>query len=118
MNLPKTLSEKLFASIEEILKLPKSAIYILQVLSKEKEATIEKLMELANISRRTAHECLKKMRDYGLVKRKASEIEGRLKYVYFLAPLPEIIEVLRKTLQRKLKNLEELQKRLGDEQNE
>ncbi|RLG39721.1 MAG: hypothetical protein DRO05_08140 [Thermoproteota archaeon] len=107
--------EELLEFIEEILSLPKSAISILEILLREKEATIERLMKLTSISRRTAHEQLKKMRKLGLITRKASEIEGRLKYVYSAASISEIIEILKKSLQGKLRKLEELQKRVGRE---
>ncbi len=118
MNFPKAPMEELFDSIKEVLKLSKSAISILQALFREKEATIEKLMRSASVSRRTAHEYLKIMRNLGLVRRKASEIEGRLRYVYSVAPVPEIIDVLKETLHKKLRELEDLQRRLGGERNE
>ncbi len=112
MNFPKMPPNEFFDLIERIFNLPKSRISILKILFREKEATIEKLMELASVSRRTAHECLKEMRKYGLVRRKASEIGGRLKYVYSVAPPPEIIDLLRKSLQKELRKLEELQRHL------
>ncbi len=110
--------DELFALAGEILNLPKSAISILNTLVRKKEATLRGLMESTRVSRRTAHEHLKRMRDLGMVRREVSEVGGRLMYVYSIVSIPEIIEVLKRDLRKKLERLESLQKRLGGEGNE
>ena len=44
----------------------------------------------------------------GLIKRKVFEIEDKLKCVYLIPS--EIIEIVKRTIQKKLRNLEEPQK--------
>ncbi len=113
MNFPKKPLDELLNMVREALNLPRSAVSILETLLREEEATIEKIVRLTSISRKTVHEHLKKMRALGLVRRKPSEVRGRLLYVYSAVPFSEIISLLRGVFREKLKGLEELERSLG-----
>lgn len=54
------------------------------------------------------YEHLEEMHNLGLIKRKVFEIEDKLKCVYLIPS--EIIEIVKRTIQKKLRNLEEPQK--------
>jgi len=118
MNFPREPLDELLNMVREALNLPRSAVSILETLFREGEATIEKIVRLTNISRKTVHEHLKRMRSLGLVRRKPSEARGRLIYVYSPAPFSETITLLKSVFREKLRWLEELERNLrggGDE---